>query len=507
MCRNFFAISALLMAVSPALSQPTSKASNHVSSLVMNGLEVLAVQQRVINEFFRKAPSGKLTLATAATFVQREEAKKRQDTLSKILRNDLNGDGEVSAGEVDRVREVLLGHERVAFENMVLEVDSDNDGTLSGKEIATRVDKEISEMRETAGRRGLQTAAFLEFDINGDGVVDVDELKTSIRGIAEGANQRKERHSLNYTGDPKQRNPGRTCKLPAPSAGALPVYIGGGRGVSVSTVAIDGLDKETGFATLEIEKGSQPLYIVSSLDGSTVFRVTGATERVERFVGGGHKGIGVIGLPHDVVAFVPSADCDIPSAGQPDTMKWSRANSVLTYALDRNVQMIGDYSYGRLRVPSGQNARQKATHGRYNPLVIRKGKQRFRMTENGFETTDQSESVNEEEPTEIKALIRDLLHAYPGGIEILAPKDVLTRGKAEEYDVLPNEAGLVQLLKSGALSKLKDRSYSINKPFARFPAGISGLKFILRPGVPMPAGELVHGGIFIEETGECRGRC
>ncbi|MEM9631912.1 MAG: hypothetical protein AAGA50_11345 [Pseudomonadota bacterium] len=470
-------------------------------------MDVQAVQQRVFSEFFRKAPSGKLTLDTAETFAQREEAKKRQDTLSKILQNDLNGDGEVSAAEVNRVRKVLLGHERVSFENMVLEVDTDDDGILSGVEISNRVDEEIAAMRETAGRRGLQAAAFLEFDIDGNGVVDVDELKTSIRRIGKEALQAKERQTSNYSGDLKQRKTGRSCKLPAPSLEALAIYIGGGRGISVSTVAVDGLDKETSFATLEIEKGTRPLYIVSALGGATVLRVTGATERVERFVGGGRKGVGVIGLPADVVAFVSSTDCEIPSASQPDTMNWSRANSVLTYALDRKVQMIGDYSYGRLRLPSGQNAKPKVAQSRYSPLVIRKGKQRFRMTENGFESTDQSERVHEKEPTEISALIRKVLHSYPGGIEIIAPEEVLTGGKAEAYDVLPNEAGLVLLLKSGALKKLRDGTLSIDKPFARFPAGTTGMKFILRSGVPMPAGELAHGGVFIEETGECRGSC
>lgn len=420
MFRSIAALSALLMAVSPALSQSSSSASDHVRSLVVNGLDVPTVQQRVFNDLFRLAPSGRLTQDIADTVARRDEAKKRQDTLSKILRNDLDGDGNVSAKEIDRVRGILQGHERVSFETMVLEVDSDEDGILSGAEIANRVDAEIAEMRESAGRRGLQATAFLEFDIDGDGVVDVEEVKASIKSIAKDALQAKEQHLSNYSGDLKSRKPVRTCNLPAPSANALAVYIGGGRGISLSTAAVDGLDEETSFATLEIEKGSKPLYIVAVPSGVTVLRVTGATERVERFVGAGSKAVGVIGLPAEIVEFVSSSDCDIPSASQPETIDWSRANSALTYALERKVQMISDSRFGRLKVPSGQNKKPvpATSASRYNALVIRKGKQRFRMTENGFEETNPLASDSETEPSAIANIVREFLGTYPGELKL-----------------------------------------------------------------------------------------
>lgn len=507
MFRSIVAISALMMAVSPALSQSPSTASDHVRNLAKNGLDVRSIQQRVFSSFFKVAPTGRLTQEMAETVVLRDEAKKRHDTLSLILRNDLDGDGIVSAEEIDRAREVLLGHDRISLENMVLEVDADENGTLSETEIEKRVKEVLAKKRESSGGRSFVGPAFKEFDVDGDGVVEAEEVKVSVRRIAQEATQRKEQKTSRVSRDSRQLKPATNCRLPAPSAETQAIYIGGGRGISVSTVAIDGVDKTTSFATLEIEKGTQPLYIVSILGDTMVLRVTGATERVERFVVGGDKVTGVVGLPADVVTFVPSADCKIPSAREPDTMNWSQANSALTHALDRKVQMIVDYSFGRLQVPSGQNTKPKTKPSRYSTLVIRKGKERFRMTEDGFVSNDQCEGANEEEPREIHILKRKLASSFPGGIEIIVPEEVLTNGKAVEYDVLPREAGLTQLVKSGALSKQRDGTYSINKPFARFPAGISDLRFILRSGVPIPEGDLGRGGIFIEETGKCLGRC
>ena len=93
-----------------------------------------------------------------------------------------------------------------------------------------------------------------------------------------------------------------------------------------------------------------------------------------------------------------------------------------------------------------------------------------------------------------------LERAYAGGIESVMPEDVLSNGKVEPYDVLPRQAGLVQLVRSGHLSVLSDRSFSIDRPIPRFPAGLGGrqsVKFVLRRGVPMPKGDPGHSLVLI----------
>ena len=75
-----------------------------------------------------------------------------------------------------------------------------------------------------------------------------------------------------------------------------------------------------------------------------------------------------------------------------------------------------------------------------------------------------------------------LERAYSGGIESVMPEDVLSNGTVEPHDVLPRQAGLVQLVRSGHLSVLSDRSFSIDRPIRRFPAGLGGshsVEFVL----------------------------
>ncbi len=75
-----------------------------------------------------------------------------------------------------------------------------------------------------------------------------------------------------------------------------------------------------------------------------------------------------------------------------------------------------------------------------------------------------------------------------------------------EYDVLPQRLGLIQLIKTGAITTANDGFYRIVKPIARFPAGLNGgyrVNFLLAKGVPMPAGSAGHSDVWSEETGEC----
>jgi len=74
---------------------------------------------------------------------------------------------------------------------------------------------------------------------------------------------------------------------------------------------------------------------------------------------------------------------------------------------------------------------------------------------------------------------------------------------AERYEVLPQEAGLIQLVRSGALKQNIGREFLITKKI-RMPAGLSGghlAKFVLLRGVPEPDGDFGHSTVISEETG------
>ena len=108
--------------------------------------------------------------------------------------------------------------------------------------------------------------------------------------------------------------------------------------------------------------------------------------------------------------------------------------------LDRPDIMFGTYDLERMKLPSGRGDDAPETHS--------------------AETSDRLDAWLE--------------RAYPGGIESVMPEDVLSNGKVEPYDVLPRQAGLLQLVRSGQLSVLSDRSFSIDRPIPRFPAGLGG---------------------------------
>ena len=80
------------------------------------------------------------------------------------------------------------------------------------------------------------------------------------------------------------------------------------------------------------------------------------------------------------------------------------------------------------------------------------------------------------------------------------------------YDVLPAEAGLIQLVEAGALTFVPEEAgYLINGPIPRIPAGLDGahsVKFGLAEGVEKPKGTFNHSSLFDAATGEClEGQC
>lgn len=93
---------------------------------------------------------------------------------------------------------------------------------------------------------------------------------------------------------------------------------------------------------------------------------------------------------------------------------------------------------------------------------------------------------------------------HAGGLVLINPTDVIASAGAETYQVLPQEAGLLQLLEDGSIEGLGDRLYRITKPISRFPSGLAGahsVSFVLAEGVPMPAGKLAHSRILTESEG------
>ena len=95
----------------------------------------------------------------------------------------------------------------------------------------------------------------------------------------------------------------------------------------------------------------------------------------------------------------------------------------------------------------------------------------------------------------------------PGGVTEIDPKTVVGSVPAASYEVLPQQAGLVQLLASGDLKQNSVGEYIVRQKI-RFPAGLYGahsVTFLVMKGTPYPDGDPGHSCVIVEESGEKKG--
>jgi hypothetical protein len=98
----------------------------------------------------------------------------------------------------------------------------------------------------------------------------------------------------------------------------------------------------------------------------------------------------------------------------------------------------------------------------------------------------------------------DLKRYSPGGVIAIDPGRVVASLPVERYEVLPEEAGLVQLLEARKLAQNRTGEYLIKKKI-RFPADLYGahaVRFLLLRGVEPPDGDPGHSVVVSEETGK-----
>jgi hypothetical protein len=103
----------------------------------------------------------------------------------------------------------------------------------------------------------------------------------------------------------------------------------------------------------------------------------------------------------------------------------------------------------------------------------------------------------------------DMYRFSPGGVIEIDPKSVIGSVPAASYEVLPQQAGLVQLLASGALKQNSLGEYIVREKI-RFPAGLYGahsVTFLVMKGAPYPDGDPGHSCVIMEENGEKKGTC
>ena len=480
---------------------------------------------------------------------KRQIAQIRSQALGTILRNDLDGDGRVTRSELEEVlkqqslRPLSSGTAQVEptpqqtrqiLDRLVsdaLKADSDADGVISFAEayrvpdnqggIAYRFPAQnVLPQSFDADKDGSISKAEYdtvvdrvlgEIDADGNGVLSIEE-STAFSQKAEAARRAVQQAEQRRVQEQQAAAQAKACGLPAPAAGDKILLLGAYEGKTLSNVSIGGDDLEVSAAHIEIEGGDEPLFVVAVSYEAMVWHVTGDTKRVAQFVAlssqampNGKNRAAVSGLAKDRVFVAAAANC-LKYFDRAESSQGLQAAAAIKGLIGRPPDnIVAAYGVGKVLLPSGiQDPDAKFPIRRILP-----------KTGAGA------------------AMWRESLRYAPGGVADLDEGAVISPLPVKAYDVLPQQAGLAQLLDEGALEAVGSRrvrrfggvtivgeakveGQQADEEFSmpgelkivkqlRFPAGLSGghsVAFILGKGVPMPEGSPGHSRVVSEETGQ-----
>ena len=289
------------------------------------------------------------------------------------------------------------------------------------------------------------------------------------------------------------------CAIPKPSDGAQVIMVRAAA-EALSTVTIGSQDVATRASAIVIEPGREPLYVVIASHLPTIWRISGAVERIEHLVLAGsttgpNRGvpgapplIGATGVPRERVTFLRHPRC-LPSYRPLHT--WiETADRFLKYETGRK-GLRGAYGeLSEVSIPSGKFQRLRrgtmpmVAYARSNSAMVIEGDVDNKVVLSGRNDLD----------AELKLFV-------PGGVVRLDAAAIVASAAAEPYEVLPQQAGLLQLMQAGALTRDEEGDFIVQRKI-RLPAELNrGHKFRVRRGVEEPDGVADGVCVWLEETG------
>jgi Ca2+-binding EF-hand superfamily protein len=522
---------ALLPLVRAAAQTPDSQASPNqfLVARIQSGATLTRYLQTLRAELVRLDANGDGAIDLADADIQNAiaGASYRANAALRFMNADLDGDGEVTETELrqkleydqrmfaasqsasPQPRTLPNPDERIAQEmRSLIAADADKDGRITWNEAIEFAKKQSNYPQGTnsafaasvrqllplavQGKTSVSlpdieaaaTAVFVAVDTDGNGTISQDELMNA-RSQADRVRREAQTHL--------------DCGMPAASERSKVVLLGSYETDALSSVAIGSQDGLTGAGTIVVEPGDEPIYLVVASYQPTIWRFEGAVKRIERVVvTTTQTGLdkfdpkaaplaGVTGLPADRVTFARQSGC-LGFFIEAPSIDAAKAAAVVKQQANRDVAVAaGRHKVSGFRVSSGMV--DIVEHARPGTLVIPKA-------EGGTNNVRAQAATGN-----LEAIFRWLT---PGGLIEVDAKSVVASATAQPYEVAPQEAGLIQLMKSGALTQNQRGEFLIHSKM-RFPAALSGrhaAKFLLMRGVPMPEGDPGNSVVIAEDTGE-----
>jgi Ca2+-binding EF-hand superfamily protein len=492
---------------------------------------------------------GKLTQRDVDLHELMKAVQERANAMAVVMRKDLDGDGAVTEDEIRRVLRYDLRAELAqAAVNLtgkppaptadalakqietnvrsIMALDSDNDGKVVSSDAPklfqrTPRSAEVSQYGESGRARqaltldlqskgevtladyqGAGEALFRKIDADGDGTISEQELAdyrlrpdspdAVVRNAAAEAAQKRLSEQAEAVRKKQEEAVGTACAMPAPSEKAKVVLLSAYQTDALSSVTLGSQDAMVYAGRVVVERGREPLYLVMPTYNAAIWQFSGAVERIERVVMTSSTAapktrnapqpplVGATGIAPERISFLGRPDCieyfsEIPSSSSLQAM------AAVRNAIGKEPDVVAfKNSVNSFTVPSGKI--DMPGDELQQPLFTKKpvGSDRAREAMYWF---------------------------FRGGVVEIDPKTVVARMPATAYEVLPAQAGLAQLLETGALTQNSSREYIVRQKI-RFPPGLYGahsVTFLIMKGAPYPDGDPGHSCVVMEEAGERKG--